>query len=137
MIAENKFKWQSSLKNVLTRVMSSKLKKKKGPFSITFSKTVSVVKMIILVALQQPTVLMNAMPPTSHSGMSIWYYTIVSYKHNTWQTHIWNRIHRNKVNDMPIPLPVTDIIKHKYDNETRQGNLTGEMTVNISAVFVL
>ena len=29
------------------------------------------------------------------------------------------------------------IIKHKYDNETRQENQTGEMTVNISAVFVL
>lgn len=38
---------------------------------------------------------------------------------------------------MPIPLLGTNIIKHKYDNETRQENLTGEMTVNISAVFVL
>lgn len=38
---------------------------------------------------------------------------------------------------MPIPLTVTGVIKHKYDNESRQENLTGEMTVNTSAVFVL
>lgn len=38
---------------------------------------------------------------------------------------------------MPIPLAGTVIITHKYDNETRQENQTGEMTVNISAVFVL
>ena len=34
-------------------------------------------------------------------------------------------------------LPGAVIIKQRYDNETRQENQTGEMTVNISAVFVL
>lgn len=46
-------------------------------------------------------------------------------------------VFRNKANAMPIPSAATVIIKHKYDNETRRGNQTGEMTVNISAVFVL
>jgi len=63
---------------------------------------------------------------------------IVSYtEHNVWQTPIWNRILRNNAKDIPTPLSETVIIKHKYDDETGQENQTGEMTVNISAVFVL
>lgn len=41
---------------------------------------------------------------------------------------------------MPIAPAAADIIKHKYDDETRRGggrDLTCWMTVNISAVFVL
>lgn len=38
---------------------------------------------------------------------------------------------------MPIPKRGADIIKHKYEDERREEKLTGEMTVNISAVFVL
>lgn len=36
-----------------------------------------------------------------------------------------------------MPKRGADTIKHKYVGETREEKLTGEMTVNSSAVFVL
>lgn len=43
-------------------------------------------------------------------------------------------VNRHKTNDASI---CSSVIKLKYDNETRQQNLTSEKTVNIFAVFVL